>query len=80
MNEVTATELQSKTGSVIDQALLTPVKITRNKRSVAVLISTKEYERLMAIEDAYWGEMAAIAVKTNSVSEKDIKILLDRLG
>ena len=80
MTEVTATELQSKTGAVIDQALLNPVQITRNKRSVVVLVSTKEYERLTALEDAYWGEMAKLAVHMESVSDNDIKALFERLG
>ena len=80
MTEVTATELQSKTGAIIDQALLTPVQVTRNKRSVIVLLSTQEYKRLTALEDAYWGEMATIAASTDSVDDKDVKALLARLG
>ena len=59
MIAVTATELQSKTGAVIDQAIINPVQITRNNRSVVVLISTKEYERLKAVENAYWGSITA---------------------
>jgi prevent-host-death family protein len=80
MTKVTATELQSKTGAIIDQALLNPIQVTRNKRSVVVLVSAKEYERLIALEDAYWGEMAKLAVNTESVSGKDIKNLFEGLG
>ena len=80
MTAVTSTELQSKTGAVIDQALVNPVQVTRNNRSVAVLISTKEYERLQALEDTYWGEMANMAVNMESVSKEDIDKLLKRLG
>ena len=80
MTAVTATELQSKTGSIIDQALTSPVQVTRNKRSVIVLISTKEYQRLKAMEDAYWGEMANLAVNMESASKEEIDKLLKRLG
>jgi len=80
MTAVTATELQSKTSSIIDQALTSPVQVTRNNRSVVVLISNTEYERLQAVEDAYWGEMANIAVNMESVSKEDIDRLLKRLG
>jgi prevent-host-death family protein len=80
MTAVTATELQSKTGAIIDQALLNPVEITRNKRSVVVMLSAKEYERLTALEDSYWGEMAKLAVNTESVSEEDITTLFARLN
>jgi prevent-host-death family protein len=80
MTAVTATELQSKTGAIIDQAIKNPVQVTRNNRSVVVLISTQEYERLQAVEDAYWGEMANMAVKMESASKEDIDILMQRLG
>jgi len=79
MTAITATELQNKTGAVIDQALMNPVQITRNSRSVVVLMSTQEYERLKTLEDAYWGEMANIAVNMESVSKEDIDKLLERL-
>ena len=79
MTAITATELQNKTGAVIDQALMNPVQITRNNRSVVVLMSTKEYERLKALEDTYWGEIANMAVNMESVSKEDIDKLLERL-
>ena len=80
MTAVTSTELQSKTGSVIDQALMNPVQITRNNRSVVVLMSTKEYERLKTLEDTYWGEMANIAVNMESAGKEDMDKLFKKLG
>ena len=80
MTAVTATELQSKIGDVIDQAIISPVQITRKNRSIAVLMSTKEYQRLKAMEDTYWGEMANMAVNIESVSTEEIDKLLKRLG
>ena len=41
------------------------------------LMSTKEYERLKDLEDAYWGEMADLAVNMESVSKEDIEYLFD---
>ena len=80
MTAITATELQNSTGAIIDQALMNPVQITRDNRSVVVLMSAKEYERLKALEDAYWGEMANVAVNMESVSKEDIDKLLSRLN
>jgi prevent-host-death family protein len=80
MTTVTATELQSKTGSVIDKAIIEPVQITRKNRALVVLMSAKEYERLRSLEDTYWGEMANIAVNMESVSKEDIDRLLKRLA
>jgi len=80
MVQITATELQTKTGYVIDQALLEPVQITRNKRAVAVMLSPKEFARLEAIEDAYWGEAARTAALSGSVEKEEIQKLLERLN
>lgn len=80
MIEVSASELQGKTGSVIEQAMRAPVRITRNHRPVAALLSNEEYERLLEIEDAYWGEMARVAMSTESVSEEAVNALLAKLG
>jgi len=79
MTQVTATELQTKTGFVIDQALREPVQITRNKRAVAVMLSPNEYARLEAIEDAYWGEAAKMAALSGSVEKEEVQKLLERL-
>ena len=45
MKTITASELQNKTGSFIDEALINPIEITRNNRSAVVLNSVEEYER-----------------------------------
>ena len=79
MVEFTATELQTKTGLVIDHALREPVQVTRNKRAVAVMLSSSEYARLEAIEDAYWGEAAKVAALSGSVEKEDVDKLLERL-
>ncbi|MDR0311086.1 MAG: type II toxin-antitoxin system Phd/YefM family antitoxin [Acidobacteriota bacterium] len=50
MTAVTATELQNRTGAIIDQALINPVQITRNNRFVAVLMPVEEYEHLKELE------------------------------
>jgi prevent-host-death family protein len=80
MIQVTATELQSKTGQIIEQALLSPVRVTRNKRDIAVLLSSKEYERLETLEDAYWGTAAKLASKSGSAAQEEINQLLARLS
>jgi len=79
MTQVTATELQTKTGFVIDQALREPVQITRNKRAVAVMLSQNEYARFQALEDAYWGEAAKMAALSGSVEKEEVQKLLERL-
>ena len=46
MRTVTATEAQNKFGKLIEDAQKEPVRISRNGRDQAVLLSVEEFERL----------------------------------
>ena len=49
MRYVSATETKQRFAAVLDAAQREPVVIRRQKRDVAVLMSTQEYERLSAL-------------------------------
>jgi prevent-host-death family protein len=51
---IPATKAKTEFGKLIDAARTQPVSITRNGRSVAVIISPEEYNKLLATDDAYW--------------------------
>jgi prevent-host-death family protein len=55
---ITATEAKNRFADLVDMARTEPVTITRNDRAVAIVLSPTEYARLMASDDAYWGEQA----------------------
>jgi antitoxin Phd len=59
MKSASATEIKKHFGAFLDRSRSEPVAIQRTGRPVAVLLSWEEYERLMALEDAYWGQQAA---------------------
>jgi prevent-host-death family protein len=61
MRSVTSTAAKNQLGQVLETALTEPVTITKTGRKVAVLLSWKEYERLQALEDAWWAREAARA-------------------
>ncbi len=65
MCEFTASDAKNNFAHLLDTAQREPVQITKNKRPVAVLLSQQEYDRLQAMEDFYWGELANAAVKRN---------------
>jgi prevent-host-death family protein len=79
MTDVTATELQTRTGAVIERALIEPVRVTRNKRPVVVLLSAREFDRLTSLEDDYWGRMADDAARSGSATDGEVKKLLEKL-
>ena len=58
-------------GQYLEEALSDPVVIEKTGRPVAVMLSIKEYERLAALEDAYWAQKAIEAEKTGYLGRKE---------
>jgi prevent-host-death family protein len=52
MRYVSATEAKQRLAALLDAAQREPVVIRRQKREVAVLLSTQEYDRLRALNAA----------------------------
>ena len=69
--KTTATEMKNHFGEYLEGALSEPVVIEKSGRSIVVMLSMKEYERLMALDDAYWGEKALKAEKTGYIGQKE---------
>ncbi|MBM3132800.1 MAG: type II toxin-antitoxin system Phd/YefM family antitoxin [Chloroflexi bacterium] len=74
-------DAKNKFGEMIDAAQREPVVISKKGRSVAVVISKQEYERLQALEDVLWAKKADEAMKNAEwlgpdESEKFLKGLL----
>lgn len=61
MKSATATEVKTRFGEFLDEARAEPVVVNRSGRNVAVLMSWAEYERLSALEDAWWAARAKAA-------------------
>jgi len=49
MRYVSATETKQRLAAVLDAAQYEPITIRRQKRDVAVLVSSREYQRLRAL-------------------------------
>lgn len=76
MKTVNATEVKNKFGSVMDTALAEPVLVKKSGRSSVVMLSVCEYERLLAMEDAYWASKALKAEEDGFATEEEIKKLI----
>ena len=68
---MTATEAKNSFGELLDDAKTRPIKIEKNGRAVAVVLSVEEYERLESLEDAWWVSQAEEAMKEGFLSQKD---------
>lgn len=68
MRTLTATEIRHKFGEVVEGLKTEPVLVEKSGRPVAVILSYEAYERLQALEDAWWGEQAHQAVMEGLLS------------
>jgi antitoxin Phd len=81
MEKVSATEIKNRLGTYLDHAIVAPVVVEKSGRPFVVMLSYKEYERLTALEDAYWGERAKAAEKSGYLSEEEsMRLLNEGLG
>ena len=78
MKTATATEVKNKFGEYLEQARTEAVEVRRTGRPVAVLLAWDEYERLMALDDAWWAEQARQAEKKGYVGPTAAAKLIKR--
>ena len=63
---IPATAAKNRFGELLDTAQREPVIIQKHGRTVAVLLSGRDYEeyqRLVGLDDAWWGEQAMKVLK-----------------
>ncbi len=78
MRGAAATEVKNKFGQILEKAMAEPIAIEKNGRKVVVMMSMSEYQRLLEIEDRYWGEMALKAIEGGFLTEHDTKTWIER--
>jgi antitoxin Phd len=80
MRTMSAKEAKDGFGLLLDTAQREPVTITKKGREVAVLVSKADFERLEALEDAYWGRRAEEARKEGFVGLEESEKFLNELA
>ena len=79
MKSVTARDAKTNFGELLDTAIREPVSITRNGRPVAVVLSRQDFERLAAIEDAWWARRTEAGEAEGLLSPQDSEEFLKTL-
>jgi len=69
MNTIKSTDIQRKFGQHFEPALIEPIVIEKNGRAIAAMVSITYLERLQALEDKYWAELALEAQKSGYVDQ-----------
>ena len=81
MKSVTATDVKNKFGEYLEEARSEAIEIRKTGRPVAVLLAFDEYERLLALDDAWWAEQARKAEKKGYVGPAAaMKLIKRRMG
>jgi antitoxin Phd len=73
----TATEVKNRFGEFMERAQREPVTVEKTGRSYVVLISHEEFQRLRALEDAYWAALAAQAEQNGYIGSDAAMALLN---
>lgn len=79
MIHISATEAKLHFGRLLDTARRENVAIEKQGRTVAVVLSQEEFERLSEIEDKLWSLKADAAKKEGFLSEEESEKFLDEL-
>lgn len=66
--KITATELNKRPGTYVEQAIKEPVLVEKTGRPAVVIVS---YSRYLELEDAYWGNLAIESEKDELLSTED---------
>jgi antitoxin Phd len=74
-----AKQAKQSFGQLLDDAQREPVRIERNGRPVAVVVSAAEFERFEAMEDAHWARQAKDASKEGYIGVEESEQLLNEL-
>ncbi len=75
--KVSAIKLQNQVGQYLEAALAEPVIIEQTGKPMTVMISYTDYERFLAIEDAFWAKKALEAeAKGHFLGEQSLDELM----
>lgn len=66
-HHLTATEVQNRFRDALKRCRSEPFTITKKGKAVAVMMSVDEYQRLVAMDERYWGEFAQSAIEDGFV-------------
>jgi prevent-host-death family protein len=79
MTSFAAKAAKDNFGLLLDTAQREPVTIEKKHRRVAVVLSIAEYERLEALEEAYWAAKADSALKDGLLGVNESAKVMERL-
>jgi prevent-host-death family protein len=80
MTTASATEVKGRFGEYIERARQEPVAVHKTGRKYIVMVNADDFERLQALEDAWWARKAREAEEGGFVESARVAELLRRLA
>ena len=74
-----STHAKDNFGELLDDSRKEPVKITRNNKEIAVVVSIEEYNRLIELEDSWFALKAKKASKQGYIGKAKSEYLLKKM-
>ncbi len=74
-----STAAKDSFGELLDNSRKEPVKITRNNKEIAVVLSIEEYNRLVDLEESWFISKAKAASKGGYLSKTKSEALLEKM-
>ena len=74
-----STEAKDNFGELLDNSRKEPVKITRNNKEIAVVVSIEEYNRLIDLENSWFASKAKEASKQGYIGKAKSEALIKKL-
>lgn len=79
--KMNATKAKNEFGLLLERVHKEPVSIEKNGRAVAVVVSLEDFERMEALEDAWWAKKAEEAAKEGFLGpEESEKFLAEMMN
>ena len=80
MKTYDVSEVKNRFGALLQESLQEPVGVRETGQIISVLMSLREYERLIALEDAYWLTKAEAAEKEGFIGPAATMVFLEELS
>jgi len=76
MKTMTSTEARQNFSAVITSVEKEPITISKKKKNIAVVLSSRRYQELKRLEDILYEKAAQLAIKEGLAPRKEVDDLL----
>lgn len=80
MKILSSTEVRQNFSAVLSKIDAEPVSISKQDKTIAVVMSQKRYEELKRLEDILYGKAAELAIQEGFVSDAQTQDLMNSIA